>query len=61
MDLLQRRPEILKIDLVPLCIDADRFVRDLETGFRTMWRDWCERRRRPKPGRARALPANAAD
>lgn len=24
----------------PLC-DADRFARDLETAFRTMWRAWC--------------------
>ena len=44
----------------PLC-DADRFVRDLETAFRTMWRDWCARRSQPKPRRTRALSANAAD
>jgi predicted O-linked N-acetylglucosamine transferase (SPINDLY family) len=44
----------------PLC-DADRFVRDLETAFRTMWREWCAGRRRPKARHARAQPANAAD
>ena len=36
----------------PLC-DADRFVRDLEAAFRTMWRAWCEGRRQPRTRRAR--------
>jgi predicted O-linked N-acetylglucosamine transferase (SPINDLY family) len=36
----------------PLC-DADRFVRDLEAAFRTMWRAWCETRRQPKARRPR--------
>jgi protein O-GlcNAc transferase len=30
----------------PLC-DPDQFVRDLESGFRTMWRAWCDTQRRP--------------
>ncbi|HUA56227.1 MAG TPA: tetratricopeptide repeat protein [Candidatus Sulfotelmatobacter sp.] len=34
----------------PLC-DPDRFVRDLESGFRTMWRAWCETQRRPSASR----------
>ncbi|MBV8170143.1 MAG: tetratricopeptide repeat protein [Alphaproteobacteria bacterium] len=31
----------------PLC-DPDRFVRDLEAGFRTMWRTWCAEQAQPK-------------
>jgi protein O-GlcNAc transferase len=37
----------------PLC-DPDRFVRDLETAFRTMWQAWCAGRRQPKARRAQA-------
>ncbi|MEJ0067707.1 MAG: tetratricopeptide repeat protein [Pseudomonadota bacterium] len=42
----------------PLC-DPDRFVRDLEGAFRTMWRAWCEGRRQPKPRGVRRSPAAA--
>jgi len=40
----------------PLC-DPDRFVRDLEAGFRTMWRAWCDsvRGTRTTARRARAM------
>jgi predicted O-linked N-acetylglucosamine transferase (SPINDLY family) len=31
----------------PLC-DAGQFVRDLEAGFRFMWRSWCEDQARPR-------------
>jgi protein O-GlcNAc transferase len=37
----------------PLC-DPDRFARDLEAAFRTMWRAWCAGRRVAKPRRAQA-------
>ena len=43
----------------PLC-DADRFVRDLEAAFLTMWRAWCEQPR-SQARAARAVAANAAD
>ncbi len=37
----------------PLC-DANQFVRDLEVGFRTMWRTWCDAARRPRVAASRA-------
>lgn len=34
-------------------MDAPRFARDLETAYRTIWREWCERTNGPAVGDAR--------
>ncbi|MBV8168453.1 MAG: tetratricopeptide repeat protein [Alphaproteobacteria bacterium] len=37
----------------PLC-NPGQFARDLEAGFRTMWRAWCDTQRRPRSRAVRA-------